>query len=63
MHLNLSHDTLICNGKIKITGSKSETNRLLFLQSLFPNFKIQNNSNSDDSSIIDWFRKNATTTN
>ena len=52
MHLNLSHDTLICNGKIKITGSKSETNRLLFLQSLFPNFKIQNKSNSDDSSIM-----------
>lgn len=52
MHLNLSHDTQICNGKIKITGSKSETNRLLFLQSLFPNFKIQNKSNSDDSSIM-----------
>ena len=52
MHLNLSHDTLICNGKIKITGSKSETNRLLFLQSLFPNFKIQNKSNSDDSSVM-----------
>ena len=52
MHLNLSHDTLICNGKIKITGSKSETNRLLFLQSLFPNFKIQNKSNSDDSTIM-----------
>ena len=52
MHLNLSHNTLICNGKIKITGSKSETNRLLFLQSLFPNFKIQNKSNSDDSSIM-----------
>ena len=52
MHLNLSHDTLICNGKIKITGSKSETNRLLFLQSLFPYFKIQNKSNSDDSSIM-----------
>ena len=52
MHLNLSHDTLICNGKIKITGSKSETNRLLFLQSLFPDFKIQNKSNSDDSTIM-----------
>ena len=52
MHLNLSHDTLICNGKIKITGSKSETNRLLFLQSLFPNFKIQNKSNSEDSSVM-----------
>jgi 3-phosphoshikimate 1-carboxyvinyltransferase len=52
MHLNLSHDTLICNGKIKITGSKSETNRLLFLQSLFPDFKIQNKSNSDDSFVM-----------
>ena len=52
MDLNISHETQICNGKIKITGSKSETNRLLFLQSLFPNFKIQNKSNSDDSSIM-----------
>ena len=52
MDLNISHETQICNGKVKITGSKSETNRLLFLQSLFPYFKIQNKSNSDDSSIM-----------
>ncbi|HEX9979514.1 MAG TPA: 3-phosphoshikimate 1-carboxyvinyltransferase [Flavobacterium sp.] len=34
---------------IKISGSKSETNRLLLLQALFPQINIRNISNSDDS--------------
>jgi len=34
---------------IKITGSKSETNRLLLLQALFDNISISNSSNSDDA--------------
>lgn len=37
---------------IKITGSKSESNRLLLLQNLFPEIKIQNLSNSDDSEVM-----------
>ena len=37
---------------IKITGSKSETNRLLLLQALFPNITLKNNSNSDDSEVM-----------
>lgn len=37
---------------IKITGSKSETNRLLLLQALYPNIKLQNISNSDDSDVM-----------
>ncbi|MCB0372215.1 MAG: 3-phosphoshikimate 1-carboxyvinyltransferase [Muricauda sp.] len=37
---------------IKITGSKSETNRSLLLQALFPNIKIQNLSNSDDGEVM-----------
>lgn len=37
---------------IKITGSKSETNRLLLLQALFPNLKIENISNSDDAQVM-----------
>lgn len=37
---------------IEITGSKSETNRLLLLQALFPNLKIENLSNSDDAQVM-----------
>lgn len=39
-------------GKINITGSKSETNRLLILQQLYPEIKIENASNSDDSVVL-----------
>jgi 3-phosphoshikimate 1-carboxyvinyltransferase len=37
---------------IKITGSKSETNRLLLLQALYPNISLENTSNSDDSDVM-----------
>jgi 3-phosphoshikimate 1-carboxyvinyltransferase len=37
---------------ISITGSKSETNRLLLLQALYPNLTLENNSNSDDSEVM-----------
>lgn len=37
---------------IQITGSKSETNRSLLLQALFPNIKIENLSNSDDGEVM-----------
>ncbi|MBF6658992.1 3-phosphoshikimate 1-carboxyvinyltransferase [Flavobacterium columnare] len=37
---------------IKITGSKSETNRLLLLQALYPNIVVENISNSDDSEVM-----------
>ena len=40
------------NGTIQITGSKSETNRLLVLQQFYPNLKIENISNSDDSKLM-----------
>ncbi len=40
------------NGTIQITGSKSETNRLLVLQQFYPNLKIDNISNSDDSKLM-----------
>lgn len=38
---------------INITGSKSESNRLLILKALFPNLKIQNLSNSDDTQVLE----------
>ena len=38
--------------RIGITGSKSETNRLLLLKALYPNLNIENTSNSDDSEVM-----------
>lgn len=37
---------------VRITGSKSETNRLLLLQALYPNLRIENISNSDDAEVM-----------
>ena len=37
---------------INITGSKSESNRLLLLQALYPQIQIKNLSNSDDSVLM-----------
>jgi 3-phosphoshikimate 1-carboxyvinyltransferase len=52
--MNLLLQSAICNLKaeISITGSKSETNRLLLLQALFPNITLANTSNSDDSEVM-----------
>ncbi|WP_298892286.1 3-phosphoshikimate 1-carboxyvinyltransferase [uncultured Psychroserpens sp.] len=38
--------------EIIITGSKSESNRLLLLQALYPELSIENISNSDDSKVM-----------
>ena len=40
------------NKSIQITGSKSESNRLLLLQALYPQIQIENLSNSDDSEVM-----------
>lgn len=37
---------------LKISGSKSETNRLLVLQKLFGNIQLYNESDSDDSEVL-----------
>ncbi|GAA4274130.1 3-phosphoshikimate 1-carboxyvinyltransferase [Aquimarina gracilis] len=52
MNLKLSHISSIENKTLQITGSKSETNRLLILQALYPSIKIENVSNSDDSELM-----------
>ena len=48
------HKSKIANRKseITITGSKSESNRLLLLQALYPEINIENLSNSDDSQLM-----------
>ena len=52
--MNLLLQSATCNlqSAISITGSKSETNRLLLLQALFPNITLDNTSNSDDSEVM-----------
>ena len=52
MHLEIKHNTNHCNGKLNITGSKSETNRLLLIQAFISGFKIKNKSNSEDSKLM-----------
>ena len=51
MNLNIQHPNQEANGELTITGSKSESNRLLVLQALHPQIEIQNLSNSDDSQV------------
>ena len=50
LKINKINKTVI--GNIQITGSKSETNRLLVLQQFYPNLTIENISNSDDSELM-----------
>ena len=52
MILLKSNDEKKCVGEIKITGSKSETNRLLILKELFKKISLSNISNSDDSNVM-----------
>ncbi|GMN10564.1 3-phosphoshikimate 1-carboxyvinyltransferase [Croceitalea sp. MTPC9] len=52
LHLSGPSD-IVLNTEIKITGSKSETNRLLLLQALFQNITIANLSNSDDAQVME----------
>ncbi len=40
------------DAKLTITGSKSETNRLLLLQAIYPNLTIENLSESDDGEVM-----------
>ena len=52
MNLKLKQSDIKQQSSIQITGSKSESNRLLLLQALYPEIKIENVSNSDDSQLM-----------
>ena len=52
MNLAVSNTNTNLQGNLKITGSKSESNRLLILKALYPELKIENLSNSDDSQVM-----------
>ena len=45
-------ELLVKPSKIQITGSKSESNRLLLLQALYKGIRLKNLSNSDDSVLM-----------
>lgn len=52
MNLQLSFSSEAIDGTVRVTGSKSESNRLLILQALFPQISIANLSNSDDTRVL-----------
>ena len=52
MKLHLQRIQDISNQELQVTGSKSEANRLLILQALYPSISIENLSNSDDSEVM-----------
>lgn len=52
MYLTLLKSEINRKSEIQITGSKSESNRLLLLQALYPELLVENVSNSDDSKLM-----------
>ncbi|MCL6219898.1 3-phosphoshikimate 1-carboxyvinyltransferase [Zunongwangia pacifica] len=52
MKFKLKHSQDTVKGALQITGSKSESNRLLIIESLFKNLEISNLSNSDDTQVM-----------
>ncbi len=52
MNIKLHQSQTNQKSEIKVTGSKSETNRLLLLQALFSDISLENTSNSDDSEVM-----------
>ncbi len=47
-----SEENKAIRAQIAVTGSKSESNRLLILQALYPNLTIENLSKSDDTQVL-----------
>ena len=52
MNIQIQKSSIQQQSAITITGSKSESNRLLLLQALFPSIGIQNISNADDAVLM-----------
>ena len=52
LHISGPSNNLI-KATVKITGSKSESNRCLLLKALYPNLSISNVSNSDDAVVME----------
>ena len=54
----INHNNDSFSNSFEISGSKSESNRLLILNSIYGNLKINNLSNSDDTVILDKYITN-----
>jgi 3-phosphoshikimate 1-carboxyvinyltransferase len=52
MKVQLLKSKVLPKSQITLGGSKSETNRLLLLQALFPNISLENTSISEDSEVM-----------
>lgn len=52
MNIKLQKSSVVPVSSLTITGSKSESNRLLLLQALFPDLIVENLSNSDDTKVM-----------
>ncbi|MDU8885772.1 3-phosphoshikimate 1-carboxyvinyltransferase [Yeosuana sp. MJ-SS3] len=52
MNITIQKSIVRSPSEVNITGSKSESNRLLLLQALYPEIQIENLSNSDDSQLM-----------
>ncbi|GGB70840.1 3-phosphoshikimate 1-carboxyvinyltransferase [Flavobacterium suaedae] len=52
MNIRLDQINTITETHIELSGSKSETNRILLLQTLFPAVSLHNISNADDTQIM-----------
>ena len=52
MSLILNKSSVLSGSFLSITGSKSESNRLLILKALYPNITILNLSKSDDTNVL-----------
>ena len=50
--IQIKPSDLLKNSSIKISGSKSESNRVLILNSIYKNIKVSNLSNSDDTILL-----------
>jgi 3-phosphoshikimate 1-carboxyvinyltransferase len=62
MDIVLNKSLINKKSSITITGSKSESNRLLLLQALYPQIAIENLSNSDDSEVMQMALKTSENT-
>jgi 3-phosphoshikimate 1-carboxyvinyltransferase len=52
MSLFLKKSNIVTSSSLSISGSKSESNRLLILKALYPNIDIVNISSSDDTNVL-----------
>lgn len=52
MSLTLKKSNILSGSVLSISGSKSESNRLLILKALYPNITILNLSKSDDTNVL-----------